>query len=79
MAIIATFDCYICNKSFNMAYGGLWSNPSPNPRNCICPRCRDNHQALKEIDETSRKAFEITKNVKESCIETIRAVRAGDY
>ena len=33
----------------------------------------------KEPDETSKRAFEITKNIKESGLETIRKVRSGDY
>jgi hypothetical protein len=46
MAIIGKFNCYICGREFNMAYGGLFSNPIPNPRGCICAWCRDKQEAL---------------------------------
>lgn len=48
MAIIGKFDCYICGREFTTAYGGFFSNPPPNLRQCICPHCKDKHKALNE-------------------------------
>ena len=49
MAIIGEFNCYVCGKVFLMGYGGLLSNPSPKPSECICPQCRVKHEAMAQM------------------------------
>lgn len=52
--ISGEFNCYICGKPFAMAYGGLFSNPVPPARECICSSCIAKQKALEEARERQK-------------------------